>query len=83
MPGPTLSKMSETFDAYVLEAQGPAGVDSVLAPAGARIQAWHRLGTDLPLDKLDAISCIRRFAELPEQILAGAIQGRTIVDIGR
>jgi hypothetical protein len=76
MPGPTLSKMSETFDAYVLEAQGPpARVDSVLAPAAAGIQAWRRLGTDLPLDKLDAISCIRGFAELPEQILAGAIRG--------
>lgn len=71
---------------FILRGVSLRGVDSVLAPAEARIQAWRRLGTDLPLDKLDAISSTRGFSELPElaeQILAGTVRGRTVIDIGR
>jgi acrylyl-CoA reductase (NADPH) len=62
------------------------GVDSVMAPAKSRDQAWQRLGADLPTDKLAEISSVRGFSELPdlaEQILAGATQGRIVIDCGR
>jgi NADPH:quinone reductase-like Zn-dependent oxidoreductase len=62
------------------------GVDSVLAPAPARAQAWHRLGADLPLATLDAITSVHGFSELPDlagQILAGQVRGRVLIEIGR
>ncbi len=62
------------------------GVDSMMAPAEVRAEAWQRLGTDLPSDKLGAISSVRGFSELPdlaEQILAGATQGRIVIDCRR
>ena len=30
------------------------GIDSVMLPKAPREEAWRRLGTDLPLDKLDS-----------------------------
>jgi acrylyl-CoA reductase (NADPH) len=61
-------------------------VDSVMAPPCRRAEAWRRLGTDLPAEKLDAISSTRGFSELPdlaEQILAGVTQGRIVIDCMR
>ncbi len=71
---------------FILRGVSLLGVDSVMAPAGLRAEAWRRLGTDLPASMLDAITSVRGFSELPdlaEQILAGATQGRIVIDCGR
>jgi acrylyl-CoA reductase (NADPH) len=63
-----------------------AGVDSVVAPAAARAQAWGRLAADLPLATLDAITTAHGFSELPDlagQILAGQVRGRVVIETGR
>lgn len=60
-----------------------AGIDSVNAPQQIRQQAWARLATDLNLDKLAKTTQLIGLADIPavaEQILAGKVRGRTIVD---
>ena len=45
-----------------------------------------RLAQDLPLDKLDAMTeevPLSEIADLAPKILAGAVRGRTVIDVGR
>jgi acrylyl-CoA reductase (NADPH) len=80
------SDLPTTVLPFILRGVSLLGVDSVMAPADVRTQAWRRLGTDLPKDKLAAISSTRAFSELPdlaEQILAGETQGRIVIDCRR
>jgi len=60
------------------------GIDSVMYPAAPRQTAWQRLASDLPLDKLDAmtevISLEQTFAA-GETILKGGVRGRTVIDV--
>jgi len=80
------SDLPVTVLPFILRGVSLLGVDSVMAPAGIRAEAWRRLGTDLPKDKLSAISSTRGFSELPglaEEILAGATQGRIVIDCRR
>lgn len=69
---------------FILRGVGLIGIDSVHCPAPQRAQAWERLSTDLPLDKLDAATSVRPFDEVPqlaEEILAGRTRGRVVIDI--
>jgi len=71
---------------FILRGVSLLGVDSVLASVQDRAQAWERLGTDLPTDRLDAISTVHGFSALPElaeQILAGQTRGRVVIDLAR
>ena len=80
------SDLPTTVLPFILRGVSLLGVDSVMAPSGLRAEAWRRLGTDLPAEKLDAISSTRGFSELPdlaEQILAGATRGRVVIDCMR
>jgi len=61
-----------------------AGIDSVNAPQQIRLQAWSRLASDLDLDKLARTSKVVGLGDVPDiasRVLAGKIQGRTIVDV--
>lgn len=58
------------------------GVDSVQAPMHRRLTAWERLGKELDLEKLEALSFDLPFAEVlgkAPDILAGKVRGRAIV----
>jgi acrylyl-CoA reductase (NADPH) len=80
------SDLPTTVLPHILRGVSLLGVDSVMAPALTRAQAWHRLGTDLSLPTLDAITSVHGFGELPdlaEQILAGQVRGRVVIEIGR
>jgi acrylyl-CoA reductase (NADPH) len=62
------------------------GIDSVFCPAERRAQAWARLATDLPLDKLDALTQIKAMADVPAvtaDILKGRVRGRTVIDVNQ
>lgn len=62
-----------------------AGIDSVNAPKEVRIEAWARLARDLDLAKLDRSTHVVGLADVPEVargILAGKVQGRTVVEVG-
>jgi acrylyl-CoA reductase (NADPH) len=55
-----------------------------MCPKERRVIAWDRLSSDLPQEKLEEIITVVNLAEIPkyaDEILAGKIQGRIIVDV--
>jgi len=71
---------------FILRGVSVYGIDSVMLPKGPREEAWRRLGTDLPLDKLDStVSEVGLFdvMALAPRILKGEVRGRIVVDVAR
>jgi len=69
---------------FILRAVKLIGVDSVQCPMPRRKQAWERLARDLDVKKLEAIAQRASLSEVPElaeEIVAGKIRGRVVVDI--
>lgn len=69
---------------FILRNVSLRGVDSVMCPVERRKQAWQHLVTDLPADALGEIGHVATLEELPtlaEQIIAGQVRGRVIVDV--
>lgn len=69
---------------FILRGVTLAGVDSVMAPKAARLEAWDRLARDLDLAKLDALTQTRPLADAPElgaDILAGKVRGRVVLTV--
>lgn len=70
---------------FILRGVSLLGIDSVMCPKPRRIEAWHRLATDLDKARLAAMTATIGFAELPgaaARILAGEVRGRLVVEIG-
>lgn len=70
---------------FILRGVTLAGVDSVMAPREARLEAWERLGRDLDVAKLDAITTTRPLRDAPalaEEILDGRVRGRVVLEVG-
>jgi acrylyl-CoA reductase (NADPH) len=71
---------------FILRGITVYGIDSVMLPKGPREEAWRRLGTDLPLDKLDSTVSEVGLSEvmaLAPRILKGEVRGRVVVDVAR
>jgi acrylyl-CoA reductase (NADPH) len=69
---------------FILRGVTLAGVDSVMAPRPARLEAWSRLSQDLDPARLDSITQIRPVADAPSlapEILAGRIRGRVVLTV--
>ena len=69
---------------FILRNVTLAGIDSVNAPQGARIEAWSRLARDLELNKLALTTRTVGLADVPEvvgRMFEGKVQGRTVVDV--
>ena len=69
---------------FILRAVKLIGIDSVMCPMPRRSEAWRRLSLDLDLAKLDALTSHVRLEDVPqvaEDLLAGKVRGRTVVDI--
>jgi acrylyl-CoA reductase (NADPH) len=76
--------LATTVLPFLLRGINLLGIDSVMAPHTERKEAWRRLATDLPLDKLDAMTTLARLVDLPDlakQILQGRSRGRIVVDV--
>jgi acrylyl-CoA reductase (NADPH) len=68
---------------FILRSVVLAGVDSVMRPTPDRIEAWRRLGTDLDLARLDAMTQTAGLSDLPGlagEILDGRVRGRVVID---
>lgn len=68
---------------FILRGVKLLGIDSVLCPVERRKQAWARLVQDLPESALGDISHVASLEEVPklaEDIVAGKVRGRVIVD---
>jgi acrylyl-CoA reductase (NADPH) len=69
---------------FILRNVTLAGIDSVNAPQSVRVEAWARLARDLDLGKLARTTQVVGLAAVPavaERMLAGQVQGRTVVDV--
>jgi acrylyl-CoA reductase (NADPH) len=70
---------------FILRGVTLAGVDSVMAPKPARVEAWSRLARDLDRGKLAALTVTRPLADvvtLAPDILAGKVRGRVVLEVG-
>ncbi len=62
------------------------GVDSVMCPNEKRQTAWKRLAQDLPesaLSEINKVVSLEEVQQVAEDMMAGNIQGRTVVDLQR
>ena len=78
------SKLEHTVIPFLLRGVNLLGIDSVMCPRPRRIEAWSRLQTDLPLDRLALASHDAPLAEVPQlaaDILKGQVRGRTVIDV--
>lgn len=70
---------------FILRGVQLLGVDSVMLPYEKRLDAWRRIGYDLPLDSLEHITAQTvSLDEVPEAaaaMLAGKLRGRVLVDV--
>ena len=70
---------------FILRGVTLAGVDSVMAPKAARVEAWARLERDLDRTKLADMTVTRPAADvvaLAPEILAGKVRGRIVLELG-
>lgn len=71
---------------HILRGVALLGIDSVMAPAPSRDAAWSRLARDLDKGKLATMTRVEPMSRLPalaEDILAGKIRGRVVIDVTR
>ena len=60
------------------------GVDSVMCPNEKRQTAWKRLAQELPesaLSEINKVVSLEEVQQVAEDMMAGKIQGRTVVDL--
>ncbi|NQV57103.1 MAG: oxidoreductase [Rhodospirillales bacterium] len=77
-------KLETTVVPFLLRGVNLLGIDSVLCPIERRITAWSRLVSDLPADKLEQMVTevpLGEIADYADDILAGAVRGRIVVDV--
>ena len=78
------SSRPATVSPFLLRGVNLLGIDSVMKPFEGRQRAWARIGTDLPMDKLEAMIHPAVLSDLPAlgaAILKGEVQGRIVVDL--
>lgn len=78
------NKLDTTVIPFLLRGVNLLGIDSVLCPAPRRREAWSRIASDLPMDKLDSMITEAKLADLPglaDDILKGQVRGRLVVDV--
>ena len=77
-------KLDTSIMPFLLRGINLIGIDSVMCPKERRLEAWKRLSTDLPHDKLSkAVSIVplSKIVEYADKILAGQVLGRIVVDV--
>jgi acrylyl-CoA reductase (NADPH) len=71
---------------FILRGVALLGIDSVMAPMAVREPAWDRLARDLDPSKLERISTViglEGALSAAQDIVAGRIRGRVVVDVNR
>ena len=71
---------------FILRGVSVYGIDSVMLPKAPREEAWRRLGSDLPLDRLDSTvseAGLGDLMALAPRILKGEVRGRVVVDVNK
>ncbi len=71
---------------HILRSVTLLGIDSVMAPIAKRKAAWGRLSRDLDPAILRRMTRVEPMSALPtlaEEILAGQVRGRVVIEIGK
>lgn len=74
---------SFTVIPFLLRGVNLLGIDSVMRPYEDRVEAWNRIVTDLPMDKLEAMISEHGLGDMPAlgtSILKGGVKGRVVVN---
>lgn len=69
---------------FLLRGVNLLGIDSNACPMDRRLAAWKRLAELLPTGKLDAMTSEAKLDDLPrlaDEILAGRVKGRVVIDV--
>ncbi len=75
-----------TVAPFILRGVTLAGIDSVMAPITVRERAWQRLATDLDRTALDRMTReigLEEAIQAADDLLAGRVRGRLVVDVNR
>jgi acrylyl-CoA reductase (NADPH) len=75
-----------TVAPFILRGVTLVGIDSVRCPRPERLEAWQRLGRDLEISKLAAISReigLSNVLSIAPELLNGNVRGRVAVDVNR
>ncbi len=78
------AKLETTVIPFLLRGVNLLGIDSVMQPYERRLEAWRRIGRDLPLATLHAMVETAALEDLPglgAAILKGQVKGRIVVEI--
>jgi len=73
-----------TVAPFILRGVTLVGIDSVMCPRPARIEAWERLARDLDFSRLGLLSHRIGLSEaiaMAPSLLAGKVRGRIVVDV--
>jgi acrylyl-CoA reductase (NADPH) len=76
--------LSTTVFPFILRGVNLLGIDSLHLSNARRREIWQRIARDLPMRLLDGMMQVEplgKIRELGEQILAGKIHGRTVIDV--
>ena len=71
---------------FILRGITLAGIDSVMRPRADRVEAWRRLSSDLPMQRLELLTEEISLAESlarAGRLLEGQVRGRIVVDVNR
>jgi acrylyl-CoA reductase (NADPH) len=77
-------KLETTVLPFLLRGVNLLGIDSVMQPYENRVKTWARIATDLPHEKLAAMTEVKGLGDVGEaagQILQGQIRGRLVIDV--
>jgi acrylyl-CoA reductase (NADPH) len=69
---------------FLLRGVNLLGIDSVMQPYAARIEAWARIASDLDHAAIEAMTSTATLADLPRlgrAIIKGEVRGRVVVDV--
>jgi acrylyl-CoA reductase (NADPH) len=78
------SKLETTVIPFLLRGVKLIGIDSVLCPIEKRREAWRRIETDLPFDKVSRAVTTCSLMEVKgygKKILEGGVTGRILIDV--
>ena len=78
------AEFSATVFPFILRGVNLLGIDSSRVSNRQRREIWARLAHHLPLNLLDrmiTVEPLQKIRELGEQILAGKIRGRTVIEV--
>jgi len=78
------SNLPATVIPFLLRGVNLLGIDSVMQPIEARVNAWNRIEQNLNRSKLNKVTSTKSLSDLSDlgkEILKGQVRGRIVIDV--